>query len=105
VNGRNDAAPAITNGICPKSNLTNQIQLNLQPAINRLSMEKGESQMFRLALLIWVVLGTTLAGVGVVVVVSDASLYSQGMKLIPIAAMAGFIVAIPLSFMVSKRIS
>ena len=61
--------------------------------------------MFRLALLIWVVLGTTLAGVGVVVVVSDASLYNQGMKLIPIAAIAGFIVAIPLSFMVSKRIS
>ena len=38
--------------------------------------------MFRLALLIWVVLGTTLAGVGVVVVVSDASLSAQAMKLI-----------------------
>jgi hypothetical protein len=61
--------------------------------------------MFRLALLIWLVLGTTLAGVGVVVVVSDASLAAQAMKLIPIAAIAGFIVAIPLSFMVSKRIS
>jgi hypothetical protein len=68
-------------------------------------MEKGESQMFRLALLIWVVLGTTLAGMAIVVVVSDASLYNQGMKLIPIAAIAGFVVAIPLSFMISKRIS
>jgi uncharacterized membrane-anchored protein YitT (DUF2179 family) len=68
-------------------------------------MEKGESQMFRLALLIWVMLGTVLAGVGVVVVVSDAGLYNQGMKLIPIAAIAGFIVAIPLSFMIGKRIS
>jgi hypothetical protein len=61
--------------------------------------------MFRLALLIWVVLGTTLAGMAIVVVVSDASLYNQGMKLIPIAAIAGFVVAIPLSFMISKRIS
>jgi putative flippase GtrA len=68
-------------------------------------MEKGESQMFRLALLIWVVLGTTLAGMAIVVVVSDASLYNQGMKLIPIAAIVGFVVAIPLSFMISKRIS
>lgn len=61
--------------------------------------------MFRLALLIWVVLGTTLAGIGVVVVVSDASLYNQGMQLIPIVAIIGFIVAIPLSFMIGKRIS
>ncbi len=72
-------------------------------ATNRLSREKGESQMFRLALLIWIVLGTTLAGVGVTVVVSDASLYDQGMKLIPIAAIAGFVIAIPLSFMISKK--
>ena len=42
--------------------------------------------MFRLALLIWVVLGTTLAGVGVTIVVSNPDLYNQGMKLIPIAA-------------------
>ena len=68
-------------------------------------MEKGESQMFKLALLIWVVLGTTLAGMAVVVVVSDASLSVQAMKLIPIAAIAGFVVAIPLSFMIGKRIS
>jgi len=34
--GRNDAVPAITDGICPKSNLTSQIRLNLRSAINRL---------------------------------------------------------------------
>lgn len=78
--------------------------LTFVSATNRLSREKGESQMFRLALLIWIVLGTTLAGVGVTVVVSDASLYDQGMKLIPIAAIAGFVIAIPLSFMISKKI-
>ena len=61
--------------------------------------------MFKIALLIWVVLGTTLAGIAVLVVVSQPSLDDQGMKLIPIAAIAGFILAIPLSFMVTKQIS
>jgi putative flippase GtrA len=61
--------------------------------------------MFRLALLIWVVLGTTIAGLAVLVVVSDASLSMQGMKLIPVAAIAGFVVAIPLSFFISKRLT
>ena len=48
---------------------------------------------------------TTIAGIAVLVVVSDASLSAQAMKLIPIAAIVGFIIAIPLSFMVTKRIS
>lgn len=61
--------------------------------------------MFKLALLIWVVLGTTLAGISVLVVVSDASLSAQAMKLIPLAAVAGFVVAIPLSFLVGRKIS
>ncbi len=61
--------------------------------------------MFRLALVIWLMLGTTLAGIAVLVVVSDASLFNQGMKMIPLAAVGGFIVALPLSFMVSKRLS
>ncbi len=61
--------------------------------------------MFKLALLIWLVLGTTLAGIAVLVVVSDASLSAQAMKLIPLAAIAGFVVAIPLSFLVGKKIS
>ncbi len=61
--------------------------------------------MFKLALLIWVVLGTMLAGIAVLVVVSDASLSAQAMKLIPLAAIAGFAVAIPLSFLIGKKIS
>ncbi|MGA9766564.1 MAG: hypothetical protein WCD20_16940, partial [Rhodomicrobium sp.] len=61
--------------------------------------------MLKLALVIWLMLGTTLAGIAILVVVSDPSLLNQGMKMIPIAAIAGFIIALPLSFMVSKRIS
>lgn len=61
--------------------------------------------MLRLALVIWLMLGTTLAGIAILVVVSDASLFNQGMKIIPLAAVGGFIIALPLSFMVSKRLS
>ncbi|MGO9807599.1 MAG: hypothetical protein ACLPKH_12915 [Rhodomicrobium sp.] len=61
--------------------------------------------MLKLALVIWLMLGTTLAGIAILVVVSDPSLLNQGMKMIPIAAIAGFIIALPLSIMVSKRIS
>jgi len=61
--------------------------------------------MFKLALVIWVMLGTTLAGTAVLVVVSDPNLLNQGAKMIPLAAIAGFIIAMPLSYLVSKRIS
>jgi hypothetical protein len=61
--------------------------------------------MFRLALLIWVVLGTTLAGIAVMVITVNPDFFNQGMKLIPLVAIAGFVVAIPLSFVISKRLS
>lgn len=61
--------------------------------------------MFKLALVIWLMLGTVLAGIAVLVVVSEPSLFNQGMKMIPLAGIVGFIVALPLSYMVSKRIS
>ncbi|MGO9170482.1 MAG: hypothetical protein ACLP7P_00745 [Rhodomicrobium sp.] len=61
--------------------------------------------MFKLALVIWVMLGTMLAGIAVLVVVSDPSLLNQGSKMIPLAAIVGFIIAMPLSYLVSKRIS
>jgi hypothetical protein len=62
--------------------------------------------MFKpLALVIWIMLGTALAGTAVLVVILDPSLYNQGMKMIPVAAIAGFIIAFPLSYMVSKRLN
>lgn len=76
--------------------------LNRHSGINRLSREK---LMFKLALVIWLMLGTALAGVAVLVVVSDQSLLAQGMRTIPIAGIAGFIIALPLSYIVGKRIS
>lgn len=61
--------------------------------------------MFKLTLVIWLMLGTVLAGIAVLVVVSEPSLYNLGMKTIPLAAIVGFVIAWPLSYMVSKRIS
>lgn len=60
--------------------------------------------MLKIATLVWIVLGTTLAGVAVTAVIAVPSLYDQGMKWIPIAAGIGFVVAIPLAAMIAKRI-
>jgi hypothetical protein len=60
--------------------------------------------MLKIAALVWIVLGSTLAGVAVTAVIAVPSLYDQGMKLIPVAAGIGFAVAIPLAVIIAKRI-
>lgn len=60
--------------------------------------------MLKLAALIWMMLGITLAGILVVVIVTVPSLYAQGMRLIPIAAAVGFVLAIPAAIVIAKRI-
>jgi hypothetical protein len=71
----------------------------LQTTINN-----GENPMLKVAVIIWMILGPTLAGSALVVVVTVPSLYDQGMRLIPLVALAGLIVAAPLSVMIAKRI-
>mgnify|MGYP001765790588 CR=1 FL=1 len=60
--------------------------------------------MFKIALLIWVVLGATLAGVALTLVLTVPALQPNAMKLLPIFAAVGFVVAIPASFVVAKKI-
>jgi hypothetical protein len=60
--------------------------------------------MLRLAVLMWALTGTTLAGSFILAVVSVPSLAEQGMRLVPIAGIAGFVVAIPLGFVVARSI-
>ncbi|HRE19588.1 MAG TPA: hypothetical protein PKW21_00950 [Rhabdaerophilum sp.] len=60
--------------------------------------------MAKVAVLVHMMLMTVLMGVLVIVVVSVPSLYDQGMKLIPIAAVVGFVVSIPFSIWISRRI-
>jgi hypothetical protein len=61
--------------------------------------------MFKVALLVWIMLGTTLAGIAVVVIVSIPDLFDQGMKLIPIGGIGGYVLAIPFSFMIAKQLT
>ncbi|MFG1221421.1 hypothetical protein [Xanthobacter wiegelii] len=60
--------------------------------------------MLKIAILVWIVLGTTLAGVAVMTVLSIPSLSGQDMRLIPIAAGIGAAVAIPFALYIAKRI-
>jgi hypothetical protein len=60
--------------------------------------------MMKVALLVWIVLGTTLAGCAVLVVLAVPSLSEQAWKLMLPASVAGFVVALPLSWIIAKQI-
>jgi hypothetical protein len=61
--------------------------------------------MFKIAALLWIVLGASLAGIGLMIVVATPSLAAQDMKLIPWAALAGFVVAMPISWVLAGQIA
>jgi hypothetical protein len=58
----------------------------------------------RIAVLIWIVLGITIAGAFGTVVLATPALANEAADLLPWAALAGFIVAIPASIFVARRI-
>ncbi|WP_230533032.1 hypothetical protein [Microvirga roseola] len=60
--------------------------------------------MLKLAPLIWIILGTTLAGMLVVPVLTVPSLADRSMTMIPAATAAGFLLAIPLALLIARRI-
>ena len=61
--------------------------------------------MVRLAALLWVMGGTVLAGVFVVIVLVVPSLEGQAMKLIPIVAGIGYALGIPLALVAARSIT
>ena len=61
--------------------------------------------MFKIAAIIWIVLGASLAGIGLMIVVATPALASHDMKLIPWAALAGFVVAMPMSWVLAGQIA
>jgi hypothetical protein len=61
--------------------------------------------MIKIAVLIWIVLGASLAGCAMVAVLAIPGLAEQGMQLIPRAVLAGFVVAMPLSFLIARKIA
>jgi hypothetical protein len=63
-----------------------------------------EVVMFRIAILVWIVLGTTVAGSAITAVLVTPGLTAEAMKFIPIAGIAGYVVAIPFAVAIAKRI-
>lgn len=61
--------------------------------------------MFKIAAIVWVMVGTVFAGIAVMTILSVPALAAHDMAYIPYAAIAGFIVAIPVAFIVAGRMS
>jgi preprotein translocase subunit SecF len=60
--------------------------------------------MFKIALLVWIMLGTALAGTAVISVLAVPALAAEAMKNIPFAVLIGFVAAMPLSYLVARKI-
>ena len=61
--------------------------------------------MFKIAIILWMIGGTVLAGIAIMVVLNVPALAVKGMQYIPIAAILGFVIAIPIAYVVAKRIA
>jgi hypothetical protein len=61
--------------------------------------------MFKIALIVWIMLGTVFAGVALMSVLMVPDLSSRAMNNIPLAVLTGFSLAMPLSYLVARRIA
>jgi hypothetical protein len=66
--------------------------------------QSESTPMFKISLLVWIMLGTALAGSAVVSVLAVPSLAADAMKNIPFAVLIGFAAAMPLSYLVARKI-
>ncbi len=60
--------------------------------------------MTRLATLIWIMLGITFAGILGLVVLAVPSLATEAAETLPWAALAGFVLAVPASVVIARKI-
>lgn len=61
--------------------------------------------MIKVAVILWIIGGATLAGMMIVAVLAVPSLSEQAMTWIPYAVGAGFLLAMPASFLVARQIA
>lgn len=61
--------------------------------------------MFKIAAVVWIVLAVTLAGIALLVIVAVPELAVQASVLIPVVCGATLVVAMPLSYIVARRIA
>ncbi|WP_201759849.1 hypothetical protein [Bradyrhizobium sp. AC87j1] len=57
--------------------------------------------MFKVSVLVWIMLGTALAGVSLIVVLMVPSVAADAIRNIPYAVAVGFALAMPLSYLVA----
>ncbi len=60
--------------------------------------------MLKIAVIVWMIAGTVLAGIAIMVVLAVPTLAVHDMRYIPIAAAVGALIAIPLAYVVAKKI-
>jgi hypothetical protein len=61
--------------------------------------------MFKIAAVVWIILGTTLAGLALLVIVTVPQLSKNILFLLPVACGGAVVVAIPLSYLVAWRMT
>lgn len=61
--------------------------------------------VFRVAVLIWIILGVTVAGIGLTAVLAVPELAAQSEFLVPAVSIAGFILAMPIAYLIARKIT
>jgi len=69
-----------------------------------LEKDRGWAIMLKMAMILWIMAGTVLAGLTVLVVLLVPSLSDQALSLMMPLAGVAFVVAFPFAFLVAKRI-
>ena len=60
--------------------------------------------MMKLTLVIWLLVGTVLAGAAVTAVLAIPQLLDQGMILMPIAGVGGYLIGLPISYVIARNL-
>lgn len=60
--------------------------------------------MWGLTTLIWVLVGTTLAGIGITVIVTNPYLLDNGRTMIPLICGGAYVVAVPFSYIIARKL-
>ncbi|KPF89650.1 hypothetical protein NML43_19935 [Rhodopseudomonas palustris] len=61
--------------------------------------------MLKVAMVLWIIGGATLTGMMVVAILAVPSLAEHAMEWIPRAVAAGFVLAMPVSYLVARQIA
>ena len=60
--------------------------------------------MIRVAGMMWSLAGTVFAGIAIIIVLAVPSFAEHAMQYIPFAAIAGFVLAIPVAFVMARQL-